>query len=702
MPVRGYGHSFAGMHSTPRFFAPSRILGLVAIGLVVAGLGYLRFAPDGEISVPAGARAGQLIMKPCHYGTDRGDYAADCGTLVVPENRRRHRSRLIALPVTRIRARSPHPLEPVFRLEGGPGLTNMDFSKASRFAGRRDVVLVGYRGVDGSSVLDCPKVTSAMRGSSDFLARDSLRAQAAEFTSCAKRLQDEGVDLAGYTLPQRVDDLEAARRALGYRQVNLLSESAGTRTAMIYAWRYPKSIYRSVMLAANPPGHFLWDSKTIDRQIRRYSELCSQADACGWRTDDLAGLIKRGAQDIPGRWGPLKIKKGNVRVATFFGLIDSGDEAAPLAAPMTLDSWLAAAHGDASGLWFQSLAASLISPRAQVWGDVAAVARADTNAADSHFSKPRDPGSIIGDPGSTFLWADGALAHAWPAAPDQDEYDRVRNSRVETLVIGGSLDFASPPENATRELMPHLPNGHQVILRNFGHTTDLWSEQTRASTHLINTFLDHGRVDTSLFRHRSIDFRPWVTQTRIAKGLAGSMLALALIMLVSLLWMPRRVKQRGRMGGRASVLLRSVLPIVLGLGGWSLTSLIVLTTAPSVPIDGELLVVFSMAMPIGLGIYWAWLHHDWPAETRRVGLAAAALSALVGGWLGFHAGAGLLVLVTTIAGAAAATNLALILVSVARDGAPLDSVSDLSSTQDRRLVVAQMRPGDDVLTAPRS
>jgi hypothetical protein len=49
-----------------------------------------------------------------------------------------------------------------------------------------------------------------------------------------------------------------------------------------------------------------------------------------------------------------------------------------------------------------------------------------------------------------------------------------------------------------------------------------------------------------------------------------------------------------------------------------------------------------------------------------VGLAGAALSALVGGWLGFHTPADpLLAVVTTIARAAAATNLALILVSVA-------------------------------------
>ena len=34
----------------------------------------------------------------------------------------------------------------------------MNFPDASRFAGNHDVVLVGYRGVDGSSRLDCPEV----------------------------------------------------------------------------------------------------------------------------------------------------------------------------------------------------------------------------------------------------------------------------------------------------------------------------------------------------------------------------------------------------------------------------------------------------------------------------------------------------------------------------------------------------------------
>ena len=57
----------------------------------------------GEVSVPEGARAGQLTLKSCDYGTEDGDYEADCGTLVVPENRARSR---FAAHRT---ARNPHP-----------------------------------------------------------------------------------------------------------------------------------------------------------------------------------------------------------------------------------------------------------------------------------------------------------------------------------------------------------------------------------------------------------------------------------------------------------------------------------------------------------------------------------------------------------------------------------------------------------------
>src|SRR5436309_5578412 len=311
------GKAMAAPRTKP--FGPARIVALALISLTALGLVYLHFsAGNDSVSVPTGAHAGQLTLHSCHYATEGGSYRADCGTLVVPESRYKAHSRLIALPVTRIRARSAQPGVPIFRLVGGPGLTNMEFSKASRFADDHDVVLVGYRGVDGSVRLDCPEVESALKHSTDFLGEKSFRAYGDGFRSCAHRLTDAGVDLAGYGLAQQVDDLEAARIALGYKRIDLLSESAGTRTAMIYSWRHPASIHRSVMIGVNPPGAFLWDARTTGEQVARYAALCKQDTYCRSRTPDLAASLHTAMRNVPEHWLFLPVKPGDVRVAAFF------------------------------------------------------------------------------------------------------------------------------------------------------------------------------------------------------------------------------------------------------------------------------------------------------------------------------------------------------------------------------------------------
>ena len=144
------------------------------------------------------------------------------------------------------------------------------------------------------------------------------------------------------------------------------------------------------------------------------------------------------------------------------------------------------------------------------------------------------------------------------------------------------------------------------------------------------------------------------------------MVGLALLTVLSLLWMARRVRRRGGFGRKASATLRSLYPIVLGLGGWSLGALVVMTTVPGVPLGDELLVAFSVGLPIGLGIYFAWVRRDWSAEIKTAGLAAAG-GALVGAWLGFNATEGLIALVTAIVGAAVGGNVTLLALDMAWD-----------------------------------
>jgi hypothetical protein len=152
----------------------------------------------------------------------------------------------------------------------------------------------------------------------------------------------------------------------------------------------------------------------------------------------------------------------------------------------------------------------------------------------------------------------------------------------------------------------------------------------------------------------------------LAKTALGVMLALAALTVLSLLVMARRVHTRGRIGPMSGALLRSVYPLMLGLGGWCLGALIVLTTMPGVRINNALLVILSVGVPIALGTYWAWVHRAFSARSKRVGISAAAAGAVAGAWLGFHAADGLLALLTAITGALSGANLALLVLDMTR------------------------------------
>ena len=243
-------------------------------------------------------------------------------------------------------------------------------------------------------------------------------------------------------------------------------------------------------------------------------------------------------------------------------------------------------------------------------------------------------------------------------------------------MIGGELDATTPPQIATRELLPYLSNGHQVVLKGFGHTTDFWTQQTAAGSRLVNTFFDTGRVDDSLYQPGIVDFSPTMSQPGIAKIVAGSLALLAAITVVSLALMVWRVHRNGRFGPKAAAVLRSVWAAVIGLGGWVIGILTVLITWPGMPIDDQLLVVVSAGLPVGLATYLAWVHRDWTSRTRHVGLAAAVAGAFAGAWLGFHATTQALAILTAVAGAVAGANLALILLDMSRAAHPAPTSAD--------------------------
>ena len=109
--------------------------------------------------------------------------------------------------------------------------------------------------------------------------------------------------------------------------------------------------------------------------------------------------------------------------------------------------------------------------------------------------------------------------------------------------------------------------------------------------------------------------------------------------------------------------MRSLLPLLLGFGGWCLGVLIALVALPTVPITDATLAVVSIAPPVALAVYAGWFRSTAP---RGVAALTAIACAAVGAWLGYqvpHApGFGA---VTAIIGAILAANLGLIALDIA-------------------------------------
>jgi pimeloyl-ACP methyl ester carboxylesterase len=499
----------------------------VAVVMVLAGCGSSE-DPAQRPQPPDGAVAGDFDVVPCVHVAREAEYAAECGTLIVPENRNDETSRLIALPVKRIRASGDAPAEPIFYLTGGPGMSNMDYSRVEWFHENHDIVLVGYRGVDGTVYLACPEVTEAMGSGLPLLSRESMAAQGEAYATCSERLTAEGVDLDGYTLLEVVDDVEATRRALGYDRINLESGSYGTRLAQIYTWRYPDRVHRNAMVAVNPPGRFWWDGAILQEQVLRYSALCTADAYCSSRTSDLALSIQKALDNIPERWLVFPVDRDAVLFATFMGLYSTDGAAS------TFDIWLAAAEGDYSGMALVSAAMMFMLPTDFAWGDSASKAL----SADYDFDPSADyvaeitPGPyLIGSPGSSMGWA---VAGFWPANKIPDEYRTAQPSSVETLMLSGTLDVSTPAQNARNQLLPLLEKGEQVVLSEFAHTGDLYYLQSEATRHLLTTFFATGEVDASFYEPNSVNFKPGWGFPLIAKLLVGGAVLALIIALVLL------------------------------------------------------------------------------------------------------------------------------------------------------------------------
>lgn len=224
-----------------------------------------------------------------------------CGYIVAPEFHGRAGSTTIRLAVAILPSTSLIPApDPLFMAQGGPGgstlsyfvnaMTATDLGRA--FLAERDIVLVEQRGTRyAEPSLACEEV--------DLLTYDNLLAAldpetADELTvealrECHTRLIETGINLSAYDSIQNAHDMNLAREALGYGQINFYGVSYGTMLVQHYMRLYPETLRSAIVDAVVPLAHnfLLYYPYNAQRSFDLLFDTCAADLMCHHMYPDL-------------------------------------------------------------------------------------------------------------------------------------------------------------------------------------------------------------------------------------------------------------------------------------------------------------------------------------------------------------------------------------------------------------------------------
>jgi pimeloyl-ACP methyl ester carboxylesterase len=175
---------------------------------------------------------------------------ARCGTFVVPENRARPNGRTIGLHVVVLPAfLKPARTDAVTWLAGGPG-----------DAATEEALAQGWQ-------------SSALRRNRDLLFVDQRG---------TGRSNPHGGDVTQYGTRMAMDDLDAVRAALGYRQLDVIGSSYGATAAQVYLKLHPFSVRTLILTGGTAIDVPYFDRYAVNAQraLDQLATLCASDPGC--------------------------------------------------------------------------------------------------------------------------------------------------------------------------------------------------------------------------------------------------------------------------------------------------------------------------------------------------------------------------------------------------------------------------------------
>lgn len=422
----------------------------------------------------------RLAFEPSLFtALDGQEIAAEQGRLTVPEDRSRPEARSIELALVRFPAVTPRPGPPVVYLAGGPGSSGIDSARGSRLplllALREigDVIALDQRGTGSSAPsLICQESWTHPRDQPLDPER-TLTVIRERARSCAEMLEQQGTNLSAYNANAIADDLEDLRQALGVPQISLLATSYGTHLALAAIRRHEASIHRAVLMGVVGPDHTLKLPATIQRRLEElgrlngYPETESGAPTFPAAVETvLARLAEepvtvKAIDPLAGQEVELRVGKFDLQLATIQALGNDHSAARlPSAYRLMLD-------GD-----FSSLAPAMLKARKGWLGRAMPYAViCASGASDERWRAvtEQETRTALG------RWLDFPfpdVCQSWGVPDLGPEFRSPLSSQVPVLLISGSHDVRTPPENAD-EVLKGFPRGHHLVVEGAGHGDDL-------------------------------------------------------------------------------------------------------------------------------------------------------------------------------------------------------------------------------------
>ena len=289
-----------------------------------------------SLAWPAGGASAEDVPRfeptPCP-SFDLHDESAECGFLIVPENRDVPGKRTLRLAVAVLKSRSADPQpDPVIYLHGGPG--GSAISGASGWLDHplrkdRDFILLDQRVTGYSEPALCPDLSrdDMLVVARDLSPDEAMAAQLASSLACRDALLEKGVDLGSYNSDASAADLVDLRGVLGYGSWNLYGISYGTKLALTALRNSPEGIRSVILDSAYPPGVRSFNQRTINlvRALKVLFAACASDAACHTAYPDLKESFFETMEQLRERpltvriidEGPLPIDEFTINVQDF-------------------------------------------------------------------------------------------------------------------------------------------------------------------------------------------------------------------------------------------------------------------------------------------------------------------------------------------------------------------------------------------------